>query len=65
MSVCDSLLVGSLSDSLSQQLVKLYHQSYEIGLPLMVTLLPVQQQEGTQDCRLFGIAIAYCVAMHG
>ena len=40
-------------------------QSYKMGLPLMVTLLPVQQQEGTQDCRLFGIATAYCVAMHG
>ena len=37
-------------------------QSYEMGLPLMVTLLPVQQQEGTQDCRLFRIATAYCVA---
>ena len=27
-------------------------QAYEMGLPLMVTLLSVQQQEGTQDCRL-------------
>ena len=39
-------------------------QPYEMGL-LMVTLLPVQQQEGTRDGGLFGIATAYSVAMHG
>ena len=33
-----------------------------MGLPLMVTLLPVQQQEGTRDCGLYGIATAYCNA---
>ena len=30
---------------------------------LVVTLLPVQQQEETRDCGLFGIAIGYSVAM--
>ena len=43
-------------------------QSYEMGLPLIwwwPYFQYMQQQEGTQDCRLFGIATAYCVAMHG
>ena len=41
---CDSLSCGSLSDSLSLQLVELYHPAIRNGM-LMVTLLPVQQQE--------------------
>ena len=50
-----------------QQLVELSHPVIRNGIAadMMVTLLPVQQQKGTQDCRLFGIATAYCVAMHG
>ena len=50
MSVCDSLSVGSLSE--------LYHPVIRnrIAADMMVTLLPVQQQERSQDCRLFGIA---------
>ena len=52
VSVCDSLSDGSLSDSLSVQLVELYRPAIQNGM-LMVTLLPVQQQEGTQDRRLF------------
>ena len=62
VSVCDSLSDGSLSDSLSVQLVELYRPAIQNGM-LMVTLLPVQQQEGTQDCGLFCIANAYSVAM--
>ena len=60
--MCDSLSNGSLSDSLSVQLVELYCSAIQNGM-LMVTLLPVQQQEGTQDCGLFCIANAYSVAM--
>ena len=48
------------------ELVELYHPVIRNGIAadMMVTLLPVQQQEGTQDCRPFGIATAYCVAMN-
>ena len=45
MSVCDSLSDGSLSDSLSYQLVKLYRAVIRNGM-LMVTLLTVQQHAG-------------------
>ena len=62
VSVCDSLSNGSLTDSLSLQLVELYHPALWNGM-LMVTLLPVQQQEETWDCGLFCIANAYSVAM--
>ena len=57
MSVCNRLSDGSLSDSLSVQLVELYHPAIQNGV-LMMILLPVQQQEGTQDCGLFCIANA-------
>ena len=46
VSVCDSLSGGSLSDSLSVQLVELYRPAIQNGM-VMMTLLPVQQQEGT------------------
>ena len=45
VSVCDSLSNGSLTDSLSLQPVELYRPALRNGM-LMVTLLPVQQQEG-------------------
>ena len=62
VSVYDSLSNGSLSDSLSVQLVELYHPAIQNGM-LMVTLVPIQQQEGAQDCGLFCIANAYTVAL--
>ena len=61
MSVCDSLSDGSLSDSLSLQLVDLYRPALQNGM-LMVTLLP-STVTGTRDCGPFCIANAYGVAM--
>ena len=48
----------------SSCMVKLYHPAIRNGIAADGDL-PVQQQEGTRDCRLFGIATAYSVAMHG
>ena len=62
VSASDSLSNGSLTDSLSLQLVELYCPALQNGM-LMATLLPVQQQEGSRDCGLFSIANAYSVAM--
>ena len=64
MSVCDSLSDGSLSDSLSYQLVELYHPAIRNEM-LMVTLLPLhaatemRKELETAD----SLANAYTVAM--
>ena len=57
VSVCDSLSNGSLTDSLSLQLVELYPPALQNGM-VIITLLSVQQQEGSSDCGLFSIVNA-------
>ena len=64
VSVYDSMAVGSLSNSLSVQLAELYRPAIQDGM-LMVTMVPVQQQEGSVDCGLFSIANAYTLQWVG
>ena len=58
----DSLFPGSLTPSTEEQLVRLYRPAVRDSC-LMVTAVPVQQQEGGVDCGLFSIAAAYHSAM--
>ena len=58
----DSSFTGRLTPSLEKQLVKLYHPAVRDG-KLMVTVVPVQQQEGSTDCGIYSIATAYSAAI--
>ena len=57
----DSLSNGKISNSLSVQLAELYRPAIRNDL-LPVTLVSVQQQEGSSDCGPFSIANAFHIA---
>ena len=57
----DSLSNGKISNSLSVQLAELYRPAIRNDL-LPVTLVPVQQQEGSSDSGPFSIAHAFHIA---
>ena len=58
----DSSSTGCLTPSLEKQLVELYHPAVRDG-KLMVTVVPVQQQEGSTDCGIYSIATTYSAAI--
>ena len=59
----DSCSSGSLSPSLQEQLLQLYKLAVKDD-QLMVTIVPIQQQRGPEDCGLHSIATAYDAALH-
>ncbi len=58
----DSSSTGKLTPSLERQLVQVYRPAMREG-KLMVTVTPVQQQQGATDCGVYSIAAAYNVAL--
>ncbi len=58
----DSSSTGKLTPSLERQLVQVYRPAVREG-SLMVTVVPVQQQEGVTDCGVYSIAAAYNAAL--
>ena len=59
----DSCSSGSLSPSLQEQLLQLYKLA-EKDDQLMVTIVPIQQKRGPEDCGVYSIATAYDAALH-
>ena len=57
----DSLWNCKLPQSLEKQLVRIYQPTIKDG-GLLVTVVPVQQQQGCKDCELFSVAFAYYAA---
>ena len=58
----DSSSTGRVSVALQSQLVEIYKNAIKDDM-LMVTIVPMQQQNGPFDCGLFSIAAAYNVAL--
>lgn len=57
----DSSSTGAISLSLQSQLAEIYKDAIKDDM-LMVTIVPMQQQDGPFDCGLFSIAAAYYAA---
>lgn len=58
----DSSSTGTVSLSLQSQLTEIYKNVIKDNM-LMVTIVPMQQQDGPFDCGLFSIAAAYYAAL--
>ena len=59
--VYDSCFYGSLSPSICEMLVHLYRSAVQ-GSSLVVTVMPIVQQRGSDDCGLFATGTAFQAA---